>query len=308
MNRPASAPRHGLLYGLAAYGLWGLVPAYFKALGGVPPLEILAHRVAWSVVFLGLVVTALRRWPDLLRCLRRPRLMAALGLSAVLITANWLVYIYGVATGRIVHTSLGYYITPLANVLFGLLVFGERLRAGQWAALALATTGVLVLVVAAGELPWIALCLPVSFGLYALVRKKAPVDSLLGLTIETALLLPAALAALAYWAWSGALSWGAAGRATDALLASSGVVTAVPLLCFGAAARRLSMSTLGFLQYTAPSLQFLQAVLFFGEPFTRGRAVSFGFIWAALAVYSLDSALAYRRAGESRPKGVSPGR
>lgn len=294
MNRLVAPPRSGLVYGLIAYGLWGLVPAYFKALGGVPPIEILAHRIVWSVLFLGLVITVRRRWPDLVSALRRPRLLAALAVSSALIAVNWLVYIYGVATDRIVHTSLGYYITPLVNVLFGLLFFRERMRLGQWLALGLAALGVLVLVVAAGELPWIALSLAGSFGLYALVRKVALVESLIGLTVETLFLLPAALLALAVWGTQGTLAWGTLGRTTDLLLASAGVVTAVPLICFGIAARRLSMSTLGFLQYTAPSLQFLQAVLLFGEPFTRERIVSFAFIWAALALYSIDSLRAYR--------------
>ncbi len=300
MNTPAGPPlsRDGLLYGLAAYGLWGLVPVYFKAVAHVSPFEVLAHRVVWSVVFLAAVVTLLRRWPDLGRCLRRPRLMTALFVSAVLIAVNWLVYIHGVGTGRIVHTSLGYYITPLVNVLLGLLVFRERMRPTQWAALGLATAGVLILVFAAGELPWIALCIAASFGLYGLVRKKAAVDSLVGLTVETLVLLPAALVALAFWASVGTLAWGTADRTTDLLLASSGVVTAVPLLCFGRAARRLPLSTLGFLQYLAPSLQFLQAVFLYDEPFTRERLVSFGCIWTALVLYSLDSALAFRRRAE----------
>jgi chloramphenicol-sensitive protein RarD len=273
------------------------VPAYFKALGNIPPIEILANRILWSVVFLALLITARRRWPDLARCLRSPGLLRLLIASSLLNGANWFVYIYAVATGRIMQTSLGYYVTPLVSVLLGMLVFGERLRRWQWASLALAACGVLYLALDGGEWPWIAACLALSFGLYGLLRKKAAVDTVTGLTVETALLLPAALAMLAapaWWADGGRLSLGNIDRRTDLLLASSGAVTAVPLLCFGLAARRLRLSTLGILQYIAPSLQFLQAALFFDERFTPARQVSFGLIWTALAIYTFDSVRAYR--------------
>jgi chloramphenicol-sensitive protein RarD len=295
---PATVPQHargGLVYGLLAYGLWGLVPAYFKALGHVRPAEVLANRIIWSVVFLALLVTVLRRWQLLARCLRTRGLVLLLVASSLLNGLNWFVYIYAVATQRIMQTSLGYYVTPLVSVLLGMVFFGERLRRWQAAALSLATCGVLYLALDGGEWPWIALCLALSFGTYGLLRKKAAVDALTGLAVETTVLLPAALAAVAWWARDGSLALGHLDRTTDALLASSGAVTAIPLLCFGLAARRLRLSTLGFLQYIAPSLQFLQAVLFFGESFTPPRQVSFGLIWAALALYSIDSALAYRR-------------
>jgi chloramphenicol-sensitive protein RarD len=299
-----SHSRSGLTYGLLAYGLWGLVPAYFKALGHVRPIEVLANRIVWSVVFLALLITVRRRWPDLVRCLRSPGLLRLLVASSLLNGVNWFVYIYAVATGRIMQTSLGYYVTPLVNVLLGMLFFGERLRPWQWVALALAVGGVFYLALGDTDWPWIAACLALSFGLYGLVRKKAAVDTVTGLTVETALLLPAAFAVLAapgWWSPDGNIALAHIDRRTDVLLASSGAVTAVPLLCFGLAARRLRLSTLAFLQFIAPSLQFLQAALFFDERFTPARQVSFGLIWTAIAVYSVDSVRAYRRraAGES---------
>jgi chloramphenicol-sensitive protein RarD len=300
LRLPATAPqpsRGGLTYGLLAYGLWGLVPAYFKALGDIPPIEILANRILWSVVFLALLITVRRRWPDLVRCLRSPALLRLLIASSLLNGANWFTYIYGVATGRIMQTSLGYYVTPLVSVLLGMVFYGERLRRWQWVALALAGGGVVYLALDGGEWPWIAAGVALSFGLYGLLRKKAAVDTVTGLSVETVLLLPAALAVLAapaWWAPDGRIALGNIDRRTDLLLASSGAITAVPLLCFGLAARRLRLSTLGILQYIAPSLQFLQAALFFDEPFPPARQVSFGLIWTALAIYSVDSVRAYR--------------
>jgi chloramphenicol-sensitive protein RarD len=298
--KPSPAPhpsRGGLVYGLLAYGLWGLVPVYFKALGHVRPVEILANRIVWSVLFLALLLTVLRRWPDLVRALRSRGLVLLLLASSVLLSVNWFVYIYGVATDRIMQTSLGYYVTPMVTVLLGMVFYRERMRPWQWAAMALATAGVLYLALDGGEWPWVALLLALSFGLYGLLRKKAVVDTLTALSVETAALLPAAVAALVWWDHDGRLALGHVDQATDLLLMSSGAITVVPLLCFGLAARRLRLSTLGFLQYISPSLQFLQAALFFDEPFPRARQVSFGLIWAALAVYSVDSLRAFREKG-----------
>jgi chloramphenicol-sensitive protein RarD len=290
----ASHKRGGLIYGLLAYGLWGLVPLYFTALNSVPPFQILAHRIVWSVVFLAVILSVRRRWPDLLRCLCSPKLLAMLTLSSVLIAVNWYVYIYGVTNNKVIQTSKGYYIVPFINVLLGVLVFRERLRLWQWVAVGLAGVGVLFPMLSLGEFPWIALGLAVSFGLYGLVRKIAVVDSLIGLSIETLFLAPVALTALGHWRYEGSLIFANGDPMTGGLLMSAGVVTAVPLLCFGLAARRLRMSTLAFLQYLAPSLQFLQAVLFLHEGFAPVTAVSFAFIWTALAVFSLDSVLALR--------------
>jgi chloramphenicol-sensitive protein RarD len=296
----ASHNRGGLVYGLLAYGLWGLVPLYFKALGSVPPIQILAHRIVGSVVFLAVILTIRRRWPDLLRCLRSPKLLAMLAVSSVLIAVNWYVYIYGVSNNKVMQTSQGYYIVPFINVLLGVLIFRERLRLWQWAAVGLAGVGVLIPVLSLGEFPWIALGVATSFGLYGLVRKVAVVDSLIGLSIETLFLTPVAVTALGYWRHDGSLMFASGDSVTDGLLMSAGVVTAIPLLCFGLAARRLRMSTLAFLQYLAPSLQFLQAALFLDERFTPIKAVSFGFIWTALAVFSLDSVLTLRRLAQEK--------
>ena len=290
-----SAGRGGLAYGLAAYGLWGVIPLYFWVIRSVPPAEILAHRIVWCLLFLAVVLTLSRRWPDVLRALRTPRTRRLLTLSACLVAVNWLVYIHSVATERVLHSSLGYFINPLFNVLLGLVFFRERLRPAQWLAVALAGAGLAYLVWAAGELPWIAPALAVSFGLYGLVRKVTPVDGLTGLAVETLVLTPPAAAGLLWWAAAGWSSFGHTGWRLDALLMLSGVLTAVPLLCFGQAARRLRLSTLGFLQYLAPSIQFLLAVSLFGETFRPEQQVGFGCTWAALLIFTADSLLAQGR-------------
>jgi chloramphenicol-sensitive protein RarD len=285
----------GLVYGLAAYGFWGLMPLYFKEVQAVPPAEILAHRIVWCVVLLAVVLTVGWRWPDFTRCLRSRRLLGLLVLSSVLVGVNWLAYIYGVSTHRIAQTSLGYFINPLFSMLLGMVFFRERLRPWQCVAAMLGTAGVLYHVSALGETPWIALTVMSSFGLYGVVRKVAPVDGLLGLAVETLVLLPAALGFLAYGAAGGTATFGRNGWWVDGLLLAGGVVTAIPLLCFGEAARRLPLTTLGFLQYLAPSMQLVLAVLLYEEPFGTEHAVTFGLIWAALALFTLESLLARRR-------------
>ncbi len=294
MSISSQDTRGGLLYGLAAYGFWGLMPLYFWLVGTVSPLEILAHRVVWSVVLVAGILTVWRRWPDLQHSFRSGRIVRLLLASAVLVAVNWLVYIYGVWTQRVLQTSLGYFINPLFSVVLGLVFFRERLRLGQWFALGLATAGLAYLVFTVGELPWIALAVAGSFGLYGLVRKTAPVDGLIGLAIETMLLAPAALAGLAVGVTTGTATFGNNEGMTDGLLLLSGVVTTIPLLCFGQAARRLPLSTLGFLQYVAPSMQFLLAVWVFREPFLPAQQISFAFIWAALAIFTGDALLARR--------------
>lgn len=284
--------RAGLLYGVGAYGFWGMMPLYFKAVGEtVGPWEFLAHRIVWCFLLLCLVLTLFRRWTDFGRVVRSPRLVTALAASAVLVAVNWLIYIHGVSTRQIVQTSLGYFINPLFSVVLGLVFFRERLRSGQWLAVGFAAAGIVYMVLAAGEAPWIALGLALSFGLYGLMRKMTPVDGLIGLTVETLLLAPLAVSCLLWWASNDALSWGRQGAWGDTLVALSGVVTAIPLLCFGQAARRLPLSTLGFLQYLAPTAQFLLAVILYGELFERHKQIGFGFVWLALAVFTVDSLL-----------------
>jgi chloramphenicol-sensitive protein RarD len=270
------------------------MPLYFGLVKAVHPLELLAQRVVWSALVLGCVVSALGRWGDLFRCLGTPRLRTMLLASTLLIALNWFVFLYGVAIGRVVDNSLGYFINPLLNILLGVLLFRERLRPLVRIGFALASLGLVYLVVAIGGLPWIALVLAVSFAGYGVLRKLAPVDALVGLTVETLLLLPFALIFLASWANAGYLALGSQGGVVDALILASGVVTAGPLLCFGAAARRLPLSILGFLQYLAPSLQLVLAVLWFREPFTMAQQVCFGCIWVALGLVTADSLLARR--------------
>jgi chloramphenicol-sensitive protein RarD len=295
VSKSSQDTRGGLLYGLAAYGFWGLMPLYFWLVGTVALLEILAHRIVWSAVLVAAILTGWRRWQDLTRSLRSGRTVRLLLISALLVAVNWLVYIYGVSTQRVLQTSLGYFINPLFSVVLGIMFFRERLRPWQWIALGLAVAGLSYLVVAVGELPWIALAVAGTFALYGLVRKTAPVDGLIGLAIETMLLAPAALGGLTLGMTTGKSSFGYNEWTTDGLLLLSGVVTTIPLLCFGQAARRLRLSTLGFLQYLTPTMQFLLALWVFGEPFPPALRVSFGFIWAALLIFIVDALRARRR-------------
>lgn len=290
-----NAARVGVFYGVAAYTLWGVFPLYFALLfkAGVTPLEVLSYRVVWSCVLLLVLVTAQRRWRELLQAVRDLRVLAFLIASTLLIATNWLTFLYAVSTHQVLQSSLGYFLTPLANVLLGVTVLGERLRLGQIGSVVLATLGVVLMAIAGGELPWIALLLAISFAFYGLCRKMVAVDSLLGLTIETLLLAPLALGFLSVLAWNHEatpVTWN-----IKALLIGSGFATAFPLLFFASAARRLRFVTLSFLQYIGPTLQFLVAVLIFREPFGEERLLSFALIWAAVALYSVDSLLAYRR-------------
>lgn len=288
---PAARPGGGLLYAVVAYGLWGLLPLYFHAMPRVGALEILAHRVVNSAVLLALVV-AVTRGREGFRRLRGmpPRALAA---TTVLIAVNWGLYIWAVQAGRTLEASLGYFVNPLVNVALGVGLLGERLRPRQRAAFAVATVGVAVLVVATRTVPWIALVLAGSFGLYGLIRKQADVEPMGGLLAETALLAPPAVAFLGWLVARGEGSLGRDARETGLLLLA-GVITSVPLLAFGAAVRRLRLSTLGVVQYLAPTGQFLVAVFVFGEPFGAARAIAFGFIWTALALYTWDAIVAAR--------------
>ncbi|MFZ5832206.1 MAG: EamA family transporter RarD [Planctomycetota bacterium] len=301
-STPSSADprrgRRGVAYGIAAYGLWGMIPLYFKAVERVAPLELLAHRAFWSCVVLALLVVALGRWRSVVVSLRKPRLAALLGASTLLIGLNWLTFIYAVVTDQVLQSSLGYFITPIVNVLLGVLLLGERLRPLQLVSLALVVFGVVVRAVLLPGWPWVALVLALSFAFYGLLRKTMPVDGLTGLTVETLLLSPMALAYLAYLSTTG----GRTGDNTSLwLLALSGPVTTVPLLFFVAAARGLRLSTLGFLQYLTPTGQFCVA-LAYGEPFTWPQGVSFGLIWIAVGIYTFDSL----RRSSPRPPALEP--
>jgi chloramphenicol-sensitive protein RarD len=280
--------RAGLWLGLGAYGLWGVLPLYFKALVHVPSTEIVAHRILWSLVFLGVLATLFRRWGTIRTALATPRVMMTLTASALLIAVNWLIYIWAVISGHVLEGSLGYYLNPLINVLLGVVLLKERLSLAQKLAVGLAAAGVAVLAVGAGSGIWISLSLAVSFGIYGFLRKVAPVDSLEGLSIETAILAPIALGWVLWLQNSGQGGWGSWGWGTDVLLIVAGAVTAVPLLLFAAAAKRLPYSTLGFLQYIAPSIQFLLAVLLFGERLTLAHIICFAAIWGALIIFAAD--------------------
>ncbi len=286
--------RKGYLFGIAAYVLWGFFPLYFKLLRPSGPLEILAHRVVWSALFVGVLLTLACSWRRIADLARRPRTLLVIGLAAVLIAVNWGTYIYGVNTARVVETSLGYFITPLISVAFGLAVFGERLRPARWAALGVGTVAVAVLAVDYGRLPWIALTLAGSFASYGLVKKRLGLPPTDGLFVESAAL---AVPGLGYLAWLGA-----AGRSTltaspghTMLLLVSGAVTAVPLLMFAASANRITMTGLGILQYIAPILQFFVGVAIEHEPMPAARLFGFALVWLALVVFTWDGLRQSRR-------------
>lgn len=285
MTKALPNARNGLFLGLGAYVLWGVLPLYFKAVAQVPPGEIVAHRIIWSLLFLGILASLWGRWAEVRTVFASLRLLGLLTLTALLIGGNWLVYIWAVLNSHVLAGSLGYYLNPLVNVLLGVALLKERLTRAQWIAVALAAAGVAVLALGAGEGLWISLTLAASFALYGFLRKVAPVEALEGLWVETALLAPIALGWLLWLDAGGQGSLGL-GTGTTILLILSGAATAIPLLLFNAAARRLPYSTLGFLQYIAPSIQFLLAILVFGERLTTSHLVCFGAIWTALVIFA----------------------
>lgn len=287
----------GIAYAVSAYVLWGLFPLYFTRVAHVAAPEILVHRVVWSLVFVLALLAWTRRWAWLPALLKQPRVLGAFAASALLLSTNWLTYIWSVQNGHLIDASLGYFITPLVNVMLGYTVLHERPRRAQWIALSLAALGVVWLTVQAGQLPWMALVLSLSFGAYGLLRKIAPLGALEGLALETMLLAPPALVALAVWWGRGPASFPAPDVATNLWLVAAGPLTAVPLLLFAAGARRVSMTTLGLLQYVGPSIAFVLGIWVFREPFSGARFAGFLFIWAALVVYSADGWRVARRAG-----------
>lgn len=281
---------HGILYAVLSYVAWGVFPLYFRQVAHVPALEVVMHRTLWSLVFVALVLVARRQlaWLGALR--RQPRVLATCALSAVLLAGNWLVYVWAVTHGHVVDASLGYFMLPLVNVAMGYLFLHERPRPVQWVALALAAAGVAWLTWQTGRLPWIALALALSFAVYGLLRKTAVLGSLEGLSLETALLAPLALACLAWWGWQGTAAWVRADAVELAWLIAAGPVTAVPLLLFAAGARRIPLATMGVLQYISPSLQFATGVWLFGEAVQPARFAGFVLIWAALLLFTLEGA------------------
>lgn len=300
---PRSA-RVGILYAVGAYGMWGIVPLYFKNVS-CPPQEIVAHRVLWSLLFLAVVLTALRRWPDVWAAIRSRRTVIMLFASAHLVGGNWFVYVWATDNGRITETSLGYFILPLVNVFAGIGFFGDRLRWPQGVALAIAAAGVVYMTLSLGELPWISLTLAVTFALYGIVRKVVPVDGVVGLSVETALLAPTAVVFLLVWERAGVLRFGHVDRELDGLIALSGLVTTLPLICFVQAVRKVSLVTIGVIQYMSPTLSLVVAVLVYGEPFEAKHQISFGLIWIGLAIYVADAIrVAARQRAEPAPEPV----
>jgi len=314
MNEPATraadsfAPavdRHGRLAGplfaLGAFLSWGLSPVYFKAVADVPAWEVLLHRVVWTWLLLIVAAAVVGRLDAVIRVVRTRTARRALLWSTPLIALNWLLFIWAVQTGRVLEASLGYFINPLVNVVLGRLFLGERLRRLQGVAVLLAAASVLLLTLAAGRPPWISLTLAISFGFYGLVRKVAPVDALSGLLLETALMAPAALLCLLWLTTSGQGVLASGWTSKVPLLAAVGAVTAVPLLCFVAAAQRMTLTSLGFAQYLAPTCHFVLAVWAFGEPFRGPQLAAFCGIWAALALFSAEAAWRFKEAARTPP-------
>ena len=293
--------RRGLVATAASFLIWGVVPIYWKAIGSISPSEMIGWRVLWALPFAGLCLAVLGGASQVRATLKRPRLVGILAVSAALVAVNWFIFIEAVADGRVMETSLGYYINPMVNVLLGFCCLGERPRRLQWIAIGLAAVGVTVLVVAVGELPIMALALAVTFGLYGLVRKLAPVEALPGLFIEVLLVSPLAVLWLVWLAREpGMPAWFGADLATQWLVPLSGAITAIPLVLFAYGARRLPLATVGILQFLAPTGQFLLATFVYRETFTSAHAATFAFIWTGIALYLLDLRREARRRRRER--------
>lgn len=284
----------GIGYALSAYLLWGFLPVFWKAVQVATPLEILSHRIVWSLLLLVGLLLYRRQWAWLAGAIRNRRTLLTFMATAVLLAINWLTYIWAVNAGHVVESSLGYFINPLVNVLFGVLFLQEQMRPGQWAAIGLAALGVLYLTISLGSLPWIGLTLAFSFAAYGLLRKTAQLNSLEGLTFETSFLFLPALLYLLYLGFSGHAVFGHTAPMTTLLLVLTGVFTAFPLLLFAAGARRIPFSLVGILQYIAPTIQFVLGIYLYGESFSLNKLVGFGLIWLALAAYSGESLWRWR--------------
>lgn len=285
----------GGLYAVGAFGTWGVLPIYFKIMEATPPAEILAHRIVWSAILVGLMLKFLGRWREVLVILENRRLVLWLCVSSLLLSGNWMLFIWAVTNGHILQGSLGYYINPMVNVVLGVLLLGERLSRAQWLAVGLSAAGVGVLAVGVGEFPWIAVSLALLFGFYGYVRKTAPAGAATGFFVETLVVVLPALGYLIYLGWDGVGAFGATSVSYDLLLVFGGLITASPLIMFTAAARRLRYATVGLFQYLAPTMQFLVAVFLYGEAFTDAHKITFSMIWLALAIYSADTFVKRRR-------------
>lgn len=284
----------GLIYGLQAYLIWGFFPVYFKLLRRIEPLEVVSHRIVWSVVFMLVMITCYNCWGGVKDAFYNKRVLLTLLASTLMITANWLTFIYAVAGGQLLQSSLGYFITPLVNVLLGVVFLGERLRRAQLLSLLFAVAGVVVLATHVGRTPWIAIILAFSMGLYGLLRKTVRVEPMAGLMVETLLTFPFALAYILWITVNGNAAFPEAIDKGALLLPLAGILTATPLILFSAAARTLKLSTMGFLQYITPSLQFALAVLIYKETFTSTHLITFSLIWIGLALYIIDAVRSFK--------------
>ena len=286
----------GIGFGLIAYGIWGFFPLFFHQLAHVSPLDVLSNRALWACLFVGLLLTLRQRWGKVLAALKSPRQFAMLALAAYLVGSNWLIFLWAVGHQQVVASSLGYFLTPLINVLLGLVVLKERLNRLEWISVGLAVAAIANEVIALGSLPWISLALAATFGTYGLLRKQVPVDALSGLWLETLAMLPACGIYAIWQAGNGHLVYAAHDLTTSLLLLGSGILTALPLIAFAAATQRLDLATVGMLMYINPTMQFLTAVFVFDEPMQTARLVSFALIWAGLFVFSWSMWQKYRQA------------
>lgn len=278
----------GVLFALSAYGMWGLFPIYFKSVAAVSPFEVLSHRIIWSLVFMGLFILASGRWQELIRHLLNKRLLASLTATAILISINWVVFIWAVGEGRILETSMGYFINPLVSLLLGMTFLGERLRKAQWIAVSMAIAGVAYQLILLGSLPWVALVLACSFGTYGLLRKRILVDPFSGLLIETLLLSPFALIYLFWLKQHDQLVFLTESTQLSWLLIAAGVITSLPLICFAAGAQRLTLTLNGLLMYITPSITFMLAVVIYNEPLDSNRLITFALIWSGLILFTAE--------------------
>ena len=296
----------GIAYASAPYILWGVFPLFLGLLRGIPALEVMMHRIVWTLLLVSLSLLVLQKGRWIADVARSPRVLLRYALSAALIAINWFVYIWAVTHGHVVDASLGYFVTPLISVLLGRVVLGERPRPVQWVSVVIAASGVLWLALQAGHVPWIGLVIGATFGAYGLAKKTAPLGALEGLTVETALLFPFAVVTLAWMAAHGQNAWAASDARGTWLLVATGPVTALPLLLFAAGARRLPLATLGLLQYVSPTLQLLIGVLVYGEAFGRSSLIGYALIWAALALYAADGLARARRAASPKENVPEP--
>lgn len=280
--------KQGVILGICTYAFWGLFPIYWKALDSLPSLEILGHRIVWSIVWLALLITIVRGWPRVMKAVRNRALLSSLALASLLLSINWFVYIWAVNNDFVIETSLGYFINPLISVMLGVVFLGERLRPAQIAAVLLAASGVLYLTFVYGQPPWISLTLAISFAFYGLIKKQTGLPAAEGLFIETFLVFGFAFAYLIALEVNGRAAFGHASLGTNLLLIFAGVATALPLVTFAAAAKRIPLSMIGFLQYIAPSIQFFLGIFLYHEPFSQTRLIGFCLIWSALAVFTVD--------------------